>query len=56
MKYLTAFFVPYGSFLETNTYQHQHHLSGMLFCFCKMHFFYFFVVKTYVLSTHSYMH
>ena len=52
IKYLREFFVPYGSFLETNMF-----LTSMSYLFVRIKAasFDFFVIKIYVLSTHSYM-
>ena len=51
IKYLNEFFVPYGSSLDTNILLTSIS-SVLLFCFCKSHFFDFFVSKIYVLSAH----
>ena len=46
MKYLSEFFVPHDSFLETNIL-----LAYMSF---KLNSFLFYIIKIYALSTHSY--
>ena len=48
------YFVLYGSSLETNSLLTSISSNLAIFCFCKSHFFYFFVTKNYVPSTHSY--
>ena len=50
------YFVLYGSSLETNFLLTSISSNLAISCFCKSHFFYFFVTKYYVPSTHSYTH
>ena len=54
MKYLLDLFVPYGSFFETNILSTP--ISSILnnLAFVEITFFYFFVIKIYVLSTQFY--
>ena len=52
MKYLSEFFVPYYSFLETNILLVS--MSFKFFVLIKVTFVDLFIIKIYALSTHSY--
>ena len=52
MKYLSEFFVPYYSFLETNILLVS--MSFKFFVLIKVTFVDLFIIKIYALSTYSY--
>ena len=54
MKYLSEFFVPYDSFLETNILLTSKSFILNTLLFVKSTFVDLFIIKIYALSTHSY--